>query len=471
MSFEDNSNDHLQNDQAYTRLSRSPATTRVASPVVRERTASPMMIPSPVGGSSQTLSSGGGGGRLRISREEVKKRMMRERSGGSMSPSPGGGVEGGEKNQEREGEGMRDGARDRDEESVKDESMEKDRDGMSSVMTDLSTEMATIETVERRLVGDGGWDVGGVEVEMESTKEGKEKETEFGLLQASLGQSHLMVDLGSKFGLGGLGIGGMGMGGSTSSRVSKMREGEVVVKMGVGHEVKMSGGEVGGPNGSNEVTGMTMGDVDVDMKSALDRLMDDVAGTRVDDSVMSEGDGESYDTDRYHARGKRTPASIPRHMERAATDSALLGNGGGNGFVSRTVSGSSIAPAVPPKDNIKSREEMIIEKRREARRRDEDESLGYYTPPRIGEGSGRHLSVGRPSRRRSMSTGDAEVLGGGAKRRGAAMRGGDEGLLDVVPQGVEEDPLGDSIEKELRNLEGPHKRVCRFTMFCLFFGF
>jgi hypothetical protein len=75
--------------------------------------------------------------------------------------------------------------------------------------------------------------------------------------------------------------------------------------------------------------------------------------------------------------------------------------------VNRTASGSTIPPPPPPKDAIRSREELIIEKRREARRREENENAGYWTPPRHSEAA---LSKGRPSRRRSQSTGDMEEL-------------------------------------------------------------
>jgi len=45
-----------------------------------------------------------------------------------------------------------------------------------------------------------------------------------------------------------------------------------------------------------------------------------------------------------------------------------------------------------------------------------------------------------------MSTGDAEALGGGAQKRG-------EALLDIVSEDSHnDDPLADSIEKELQKL-------------------
>ncbi|KAH0589121.1 hypothetical protein H2248_004889 [Termitomyces sp. 'cryptogamus'] len=186
---------------------------------------------------------------------------------------------------------------------------------------------------------------------------------------------------------------------------------------------------------------MRMGDLDVamDMRSALDRLMDDVAGTHADDTVTTEDD-DSLEI--LQPPKQSIPGS--RIMERAATDSALLHN---NGFVNRNVSlssESSIPPPPPSKNNIRSRERMILEKRREARRLEEPEES---IPPTVGRDDQRLLGVGRPSRRRSMSTGDADILGGGAKKRGDI-------LLDVVVGDIDrqDGELGDSIEKELKKM-------------------
>lgn len=294
--------------------------------------------------------------------------------------------------------------------AVQEEEKDKDRMSVMTMMTDISAEMATIERAEKMTLSAGGL------LRRESE--------EFGLLGAG---DQLMVDFGSRFGLG-LGIGNIG--GSAGSRES----------MGVlktGSEIK-AGSVASGGSGSSAVR---MGDVDVDMdmKSALDRLMDDVAGTRADDSMIID-EGDSYD----RRSSPPTAGLVSRVMERAATDSALLGSGGGNGFMSRNVSESSsmvIPPPLPPKDNIKSREALILEKRREARRI-EEETMGYDAPPPTA--SRQHLGVGRPSRRRSMSTGDVEELGGAAKKRANA-------LLDVdVGAETEEDPFVDSIERELK---------------------
>ncbi|KAJ7287283.1 hypothetical protein C8J57DRAFT_1283412 [Mycena rebaudengoi] len=182
-------------------------------------------------------------------------------------------------------------------------------------------------------------------------------------------------------------------------------------------------------------------EVDMDMRSALDRLMDDVAG-RGSGSGSGSGPGdESMMTE--EAGGGGRGGSARRGWWKG--DSALMLGGA---VVSRSVSVASSSsllslppPPVPPKDNIRSREQMIIEKRREMRRYDEE---GYdYMPPEPAVQRNLSVGKGRPSARRSMSTGDAEEL--------ARLRG--KGLLDVGGG----DMLGDSIEKELSKLEGPHK--------------
>jgi len=194
-----------------------------------------------------------------------------------------------------------------------------------------------------------------------------------------------------------------------------------------------------------------------DMRSALDRLMDDVNGTasassspkkptrmRVesvtegiqagqfdnsfdvgDESMRTETDLDtsmSMSMDSHIVR----PRAVP--FQRAATDSVV--------YTAPTFSSPVCAEARPesPKRAIREREELILEKRRAARRRDDDESMGYYTPPRA-------TPQGRPSRRRSRSTGDAGVLSKG------------DMLLNIGFSDDEGDPLADSISKELRKLD------------------
>ncbi|KAI6105076.1 hypothetical protein EDD16DRAFT_232832 [Pisolithus croceorrhizus] len=123
------------------------------------------------------------------------------------------------------------------------------------------------------------------------------------------------------------------------------------------------------------------------------------------------------------------PRAAPVPMERAATDSAI--------HTLRSPSRADEPSFSLTKDAIRAREELILEKRREARKREEQESMGYYTPPRPAS---RPPSIGRPSRRRSRSTGDA-----GALAQGDILL--DLGISDS------EDHLADSISRELRKLE------------------
>ncbi|KAH9917565.1 uncharacterized protein B0H18DRAFT_1123545 [Fomitopsis serialis] len=111
------------------------------------------------------------------------------------------------------------------------------------------------------------------------------------------------------------------------------------------------------------------------------------------------------------------------------------------------------AAASAPKEAIRAREDLIKAKKREAKRKDELASLGHSTPSAV-----QARRAGRPSRRRSMSTGDAEDLltrTPAAQRRAAALRC--EGLLDDLNMAQEDDPLADSINRELRKLEDPTK--------------
>ena len=200
-----------------------------------------------------------------------------------------------------------------------------------------------------------------------------------------------------------------------------------------------------------------------EMRSALDRLMDNVKGTpsklgtpqagvdsvaqavKVDQfeaSVDSSGgfgdESMRTETEDMSLCVDEGPEEVIVHppratpMERAATDSAIY-------MAPSFTSPPRVKepPASPTKDAIRTREELILEKRREARKREEDESLGYYTPPRPAS---RPPSVGRPSRRRSRSTGDAALLS-------------KDGILLDLGISDSEDHLADSISRELRRLD------------------
>ncbi|KAI0629085.1 hypothetical protein C8Q77DRAFT_1144912 [Trametes polyzona] len=136
---------------------------------------------------------------------------------------------------------------------------------------------------------------------------------------------------------------------------------------------------------------------------------------------------------------------------------------------------TQVVSAPPAKDAIRAREELIKAKKREARRLEEgsdldDESLLQRRPAPTrstmavnavspGMLHPAAASAGRPTRRRSMSTGDAEDIltriPGASQRRAAALH--QEGLLDITALRGEDDPLADSINRELKKLEVPKR--------------
>ena len=180
--------------------------------------------------------------------------------------------------------------------------------------------------------------------------------------------------------------------------------------------------------------------VDMEMRSALDRLMDDVAGGQLEETSMTTDEADSCDE-------LHSDCPKPRMMQRAATDSAVIM--GGPGITSRSVSSSSTlsVPSPPPKDNIRSREALILEKRREMRRLEEEGAEAFQSATNTSDLT---VAGGRPSRRRSRSTGD--VLDRNLRTNAS--------LLDVGLAAGTDDPLADSIEKELqRKLAKPGKIV------------
>ncbi|KAF8135371.1 hypothetical protein K438DRAFT_2123042 [Mycena galopus ATCC 62051] len=403
-------------------------------------------------GSQESLVSGsGGGGRPRISREEVARRL-RARSASpevdhqqqqqqereepmdddAMDEDQAEGYESANEGRSRDRDG--DGTRDEDDEfreereeeaRFEQEQRERERErerafgvrgatasimsGGASIMsagtgasinTEMTMEVGTVEVAERHHSSNG-------------------HNTELGLRAPDLG-----LDFGSRFGLGGLGIPGLGSVGSRMSATSGFSS----------------------STGAAERRELERVAVDMDMRSALDQLIDDVGWGQVgvgegDDSVRTE----EGDVEDLMGMGMGNNTRVP---VRAATDWALLQMGVGAGL-SRQVSIASSSsllslppPPVPPKDNIRSREQMIIEKRREMRAMEE----GYDYVPQAQDDGMLRAGNGHPSARRSMSTGDAEEL--------TRLRG--KGLLDVgAGKG---NLLGDTSQEELSKLEEPHKR-------------
>ena len=187
-------------------------------------------------------------------------------------------------------------------------------------------------------------------------------------------------------------------------------------------------------------------DVDMDMKSALDRLMDDVAGVgsrEGEDSIMTERESFEAASTSNVTRSNRAP------LARAMTEpTPLLHTSTGIGFSpDKDKSDLSIEitpPPLPPKDKTRSQEQM------ETDSAEEPEISEEFHPPKSRRAQQRLLGIGRPSRRRSLSTGDADDL---RKQNGG-------GLLDgVVGEVAGNDALADSIEKELKKLVEPQKKA------------
>jgi hypothetical protein len=293
---------------------------------------------------------------------------------------------------------------------------EKNRLSVLTTQTDFSIETAIVETAEKKTLS--------------SSTLGPSADKELGLLSSP----QLEMDFGSKFSLGRFG--------PTLDAEAKSTD----LRNSLETNKTMPKTET-----YESCSGIKMGDVDVDMdmKSALDRLMEDVAGAggRADDSMTTDEYDESFDRSQSMTQEDSPipPSARPKVLERAATDSALLQQS--EAVESRNVSGASTiteAPPVPPKDTRTLREQLILQSRRRARAREKEDDDSEVISRR--DRDRQSLGHGRPSRRRSMSTGDAEVLGGGAKKRG-------EALLDIVTEtGEHDDPLADSIEKALRKL-------------------
>ena len=142
-----------------------------------------------------------------------------------------------------------------------------------------------------------------------------------------------------------------------------------------------------------------------------------------------------------------TPSSAQR------TPELLSGGGFMSPSLSRNTSESSNPVQPVQKDAIRIREQIILEKRREMRRREQDEDMGYVTPPRNPPTA----PSGRPSARRSMSTGDVDDLQEAARM--AALNPSGSSVLPEVAAAIEKDPLAESIARELRKLRGSTKGV------------
>ncbi|TCD62275.1 Bud site selection protein bud4 [Steccherinum ochraceum] len=200
--------------------------------------------------------------------------------------------------------------------------------------------------------------------------------------------------------------------------------------------------------------GMSLGETPLgDMRSALDRLMEDVAGEA--GAGPSELSGMRLKIEAVTAGVQAGQYQLPTDsedpdatQEQSREVDIEMAPDAFSPRVPEPLRPTSPSVAPPPvKDARRTREELILKKKREARQREEDEDMGLRTPPRA-------LGIGRPSRRRSRSTGDAENIG---RRSGNRPSGSnDGGLLDELP--VEEDPLADEIDRELRKMGSPSQK-------------
>ena len=147
------------------------------------------------------------------------------------------------------------------------------------------------------------------------------------------------------------------------------------------------------------------------------------------------------------------PSTDELRLEVLHDHAPLLGTGFGDfstSFGDGSVSSAcqqTPPPPPPPKIGIKEREEMIKTKRREIRNLEEEEEMRFAPKPtRLTPGSG------RPSRRRSRSAGDAAGIS-------LANQHAAEDALGMGDLENEDDPLSESINRELQKLEIPKRPV------------
>ncbi|CDO76943.1 hypothetical protein BN946_scf184709.g5 [Trametes cinnabarina] len=224
-------------------------------------------------------------------------------------------------------------------------------------------------------------------------------------------------------------------------------------------------------------------------RSALDKLVEDMAQNAELDplaeiSLLSESEAgeQSFHSLRVEEVTEGVKAStftlpdIVRDEEdmNIDVDEAAVRpstpEGGWRAAGARAMESVEVASAKPAVNAIRAREELIKAKKREARRleddSDDDVPLGRRIPARAtttetdtpGMLHPNAAGSGRPTRRRSMSTGDAEEIlnrSPGASRRAAALQR--DGLLDITALRGGEDPLADSINRELKKLEAPKR--------------
>jgi len=220
-------------------------------------------------------------------------------------------------------------------------------------------------------------------------------------------------------------------------------------------DVAESGSGVHNPQTSNKLP-FVPGNIKVEaMTEGIQAGTFQIPPTPVD-GVCDGADGEEQDEemDEPVPRPPTTgPSTEEMRLEVSHDPTPLLGTGFGDfsasfgeGDISVGSEHQRTTPPPPPKIGIKEREEMIKAKRREIRRLEEEEEIRNKPKAKILTPRG-----GRPSQRRSRSTGDAAEISLGKRSTKDALGMG--GLENG------DDPLSESINRELQKLEIPKRPV------------
>ncbi|THH30858.1 hypothetical protein EUX98_g3308 [Antrodiella citrinella] len=193
--------------------------------------------------------------------------------------------------------------------------------------------------------------------------------------------------------------------------------------------------------------GMSFGETPLgDMKSALDRLMADVAGE------ASMGPGEQSGM-RVKIEAVTTGIQAGQYQVPSHTVDPDETHEQSREVDIEMADALTAEPGPPGETAIQRHDRLFKEKKREAKQRESDEIMGLRTPER-------KLGIGRPGRRRSRSTGDAEPAthrNGGRKRPSSSH--GPAGMLNDILDEDGEDPLADSIDRELRKMGTPSQQT------------
>ncbi|KAF8119545.1 hypothetical protein EV363DRAFT_1503831 [Boletus edulis] len=331
--------------------------------------------------------------RTRISREDAHMRLMRKRSMESPlgSPAPGSPVPhaeplAAEKMDGRINDGQSNvapdvGGSDREDERCLD---------TTPGTVDVSAELAIIQTVEKRTINSATANVDGqedVEHNEEDTTDAeplRSQSTPPRLPRSSFGMLETSFDLSGSRGMGLRDSVGSIQLGEMRSALDRLMD-----------DVKGSSGpSTKKPNARSQVrTELVTEGIKTGQSSA------NPSSDTGDDSMQTEIDMDLSMDDFRSAPISQPSRPLPLPIQHAATDSVVY-----TGPSFRSPVEEQAAPALPTKDAIRAREQLILEKRRQARRRDQEESVVYYTPPRP---TSMPPSADRPSRRRTRSTGDA----------------------------------------------------------------